>query len=63
MGNKINFRSMEQEFEHFEIAKQLAKKMTERANEKELRRIYEETMFEQLRAMDKSELFELMWHG
>ena len=54
---------MEKESEHLEIAKELAKKMAERANEKELRRIYEETMFEQLRAMDKSELFELMWHG
>ena len=54
---------MNHEFEHLEIAKELAKKMAERANEKELRRIYEETMFDQLRAMDKSELFELMWHG
>ena len=54
---------MEQESEHLEIAKELAKKMAERATENELRRIYEETMFEQLRAMDKSELFELMWHG
>ena len=54
---------MKQEIEHLEIAKELAKKMAERANEKELRRIYEEAMYEQLRAMDKNELFELMWHG
>ena len=54
---------MEKEFEHQEIAKRLAKTMAEKANVKELRRIYEETMFQQFMTMDKSELFELMWHG
>tara|TARA_Y100001968_G_C19202544_1_gene640702 strand:- start:597 stop:761 length:165 start_codon:yes stop_codon:yes gene_type:complete len=54
---------MEEDFDHLEIAKKLAKTMAERANEMELRRLYEETMFEHLIAMDKSELFELMWHG
>ena len=54
---------MEQEIEHQEIARKLAKKMAEKANEMELRRIYEETMFQQLISMDKSELSELLWHG
>tara|TARA_B100000579_G_scaffold429882_1_gene442358 strand:+ start:236 stop:400 length:165 start_codon:yes stop_codon:yes gene_type:complete len=54
---------MEQEIEHQEIARKLAKTMAEKANEMELRRIYEETMFQQLISMDKSELSELLWHG
>ena len=54
---------MEQEFEHQEIARNLAKTMAGKANEMELRRIYEETMFQQLISMDKSELSELLWHG
>ena len=54
---------MEQEFKHQEIARKLAKTMAEKANEIELRRLYEETMFEQFITMDKSELSELLWHG
>tara|TARA_Y100001968_G_C19096898_1_gene590584 strand:- start:70 stop:234 length:165 start_codon:yes stop_codon:yes gene_type:complete len=54
---------MEKELEHQEIARKLAKTMAEKANEVELRRLYEETMFQQLISMDKSELFELLWHG
>ena len=54
---------MEKEFDHQEIARNLAKTMAEKANEMELRRLYEETMFQQLISMDKSELFELLWHG
>tara|TARA_Y100001968_G_C19197156_1_gene638096 strand:+ start:701 stop:865 length:165 start_codon:yes stop_codon:yes gene_type:complete len=54
---------MEQEFEHHEIARELAKTMAKKANEIELRRLYEETMFQQFITMDKSELFELLWHG
>ena len=54
---------MEQEFEHQEIARKLAKTMAEKANEIELRRLYEETMFQQFITMEKNELFELMWHG
>ena len=54
---------MEQEIEHQEIARKLAKTMAEKANEMQLRRIYEETMFQQLISMDKSELSELLWHG
>ena len=38
---------MKQEFEHHEIARKLAKKMADKANEMELRRLYEETMFQQ----------------
>ena len=49
--------------DHKEIAKSLAKTMAEKANEKELRRLYEETMFQQLISMEKSELSELLWHG
>ena len=54
---------MEQEFNRQEIARKLAKTMAEKANEIELRRLYEETMFQQFISMDKSELSELLWHG
>ena len=54
---------MEQELNHQEIARKLAKTMAEKANENELRRLYEETMFQQFISMDKSELSELLWHG
>ena len=54
---------MEQESNHQEIARKLAKTMAEKANDIELRRLYEETMFEQFIAMDKIELSELLWHG
>ena len=48
---------------HQEIARNLAKAMAEKANERELRRLYEETMFQQFISMEKSELSELIWHG
>ena len=54
---------MEQEYSHQEIARKLAKTMAEKANEKELRRLYEETMFQQFISMGKKELSELLWHG
>ena len=54
---------MEQESNHKEIARKLAKTMAEKANEIELRRLYEETMFQQFIAMDKSELSEILLHG
>ena len=54
---------MGQELEHQEIARILAKTMAEKANEMELRRLYEETMFQQFISMDKTELSELLWHG
>ncbi len=54
---------MEKEYEHQEIARQLAKTMAGKADEMELRRLYEETMFQQLMSMGKSELSELLWHG
>tara|TARA_Y100001968_G_C18835444_1_gene471079 strand:+ start:231 stop:395 length:165 start_codon:yes stop_codon:yes gene_type:complete len=54
---------MEQEIEHQEIAMKLAKTMKKKANEVELRRLYEETMFQEFISMDKSELFELLWNG
>ena len=54
---------MEHEVDNYEIARDLAKAMAEKANEKELRRLYEETMFQQFISMDKSELSELLWHG
>ncbi len=54
---------MEQEINHQEIARKLAKTMAEKANEKELRRLYEETMFQQFISMGKHELSELLWHG
>ena len=54
---------MAQELNHQEIARNLAKAMADKANEKELRRLYEETMFQQFISMGKSELSELLWHG
>ena len=54
---------MEQEINHQEIARNLAKTMAEKANEKELKRLYEETMFQQFISMERSELSELLWHG
>ncbi len=54
---------MEQEFNHQEIARKLAKTMAEKATEIELRRLYEETMFQQFISMDKRELSDLLWHG
>tara|TARA_Y100001968_G_scaffold117738_1_gene107182 strand:- start:49 stop:213 length:165 start_codon:yes stop_codon:yes gene_type:complete len=54
---------MEQDLNHHEIARKLSKTMAEKANEIELRRLYEETMFQQFISMDKSELSELLWHG
>ena len=54
---------MEQDLNHQEIARKLAKTMAEKATEIELRRLYEETMFQQFISMDRSELSELLWHG
>ncbi len=54
---------MEQEIEHQKIARELATTMAAKANEMELRRLYEETMYQQFISMDKNELLELMWHG
>ena len=54
---------MEQELNHQEIARNLAKAMADKANENELRRLYEETMFQQFISMEKSGLSELLWHG
>ncbi len=54
---------MEQDFNHYEIARKLSKAMSEKASEIELRRSYEETMFQQFISMEKSELSELLWHG
>ena len=54
---------METEFNHQEIARKLAKTMAAKANETELRWLYEETMFQQLISMEKNEFSELLWHG
>ena len=54
---------MENEFKHEELSRKLAKAMAGKANEVELRRVYEETMFQQFISMDKSELSEILWHG
>tara|TARA_Y100001968_G_C18994404_1_gene542943 strand:+ start:287 stop:451 length:165 start_codon:yes stop_codon:yes gene_type:complete len=54
---------MEEDFNHHEIARRLAKTMSEKANEVELRRLYEETMFQQFISMERSELSALLWHG
>ena len=59
----MNYERMETEFTHREIARQLAKTMAAKANETELRRLYEETMFQQFISMEKNELSELLWHG
>ncbi len=47
----------------FQIAKMLASKMAEKASMQELKRIYEETMYQQFISMDKDELQQLLWHG
>ncbi len=60
---EISSEYMEQDFKHQEIARKLAKTMSEKANEVELRRLYEETMFQQFISMESSELSELLWHG
>ena len=44
---------MEQELNHQEISRNLAKAMADNANEKELRRLYEGKMFQQLISMKK----------
>ena len=54
---------MGQALNHQEIERNLAKAMADKANEKELRRLYEETMFQQFISMEKNELSELLWHG
>ena len=54
---------MEREIDHQAIARKLSKAMAEKANEQELRRLYEETMFQQFISMEKNELSELLWHG
>ena len=54
---------MGQEIDHQDIARDLAKAMAEKATEKELRRLYEETMFQQFISMKKRELSDLLWHG
>ena len=59
----MNYERMGTEFHHQEIARKLAKTMAAKANETELRRLYEETMFQQFISMEKNELSELLWHG
>tara|TARA_Y100001968_G_scaffold36916_1_gene28331 strand:+ start:322 stop:486 length:165 start_codon:yes stop_codon:yes gene_type:complete len=54
---------MGQEINQKEIARNLASAMAKKANEKELRRLYEEAMFQQFISMEKHELSELLWHG
>ena len=54
---------MEPEIDHQAIARKLSKAMAEKASEKELRRLYEETMYQQFLSMDENELSELRWHG
>tara|TARA_Y100001968_G_scaffold324021_1_gene362635 strand:- start:463 stop:627 length:165 start_codon:yes stop_codon:yes gene_type:complete len=54
---------MGKDSQHQEIARKLAKAMAEKATEMELRRLYEETMFQQFISMNRNELSELLWHG
>ena len=54
---------MGQESNHQEIARNLAKAMAEKVNEKEHRWLYEEKIFEHFISMERSELSELLWHG
>tara|TARA_Y100001968_G_scaffold316520_1_gene344453 strand:- start:1392 stop:1553 length:162 start_codon:yes stop_codon:yes gene_type:complete len=49
--------------EHQDTARAMAKAMAERATENELRRLYEETMYEQFVGMEENELSEIRWHG
>ena len=54
---------MEKDIYHQQVSRVLAKKMAEEATEKELRRLYEETMYQQLISMETDELQEVLWHG
>ena len=54
---------MKKDLDHQETARGLAQAMAEKATEKELRRLYEETMYQQFISMDKKELSEVLWHG
>tara|TARA_Y100001968_G_scaffold326083_1_gene368472 strand:+ start:562 stop:726 length:165 start_codon:yes stop_codon:yes gene_type:complete len=51
------------QFSQEEIARGLAQKLAENATDHELRRSYEEIMYEQFRSMSKEELLEVLWHG
>ena len=51
------------QFSQEEIARGLAQKMAENATDHELKRAYEEIMYEQFKSMDKEELLEVLWHG
>ena len=52
---------MGKELNHQEIARNLAKAMADKANDKELKRLYEETMFQQFISMEESQLSALLW--
>ncbi len=54
---------MGNQFSQEEIARGLAQKLAENATDHELRRSYEEIMYEQFRSMSKEELLEVLWHG
>ena len=54
---------MKKDLDHQKTARGLAKAMAEKATEKELRRLYEETMYQQFISMDIYELSEVLWHG
>tara|TARA_B100000579_G_C22055694_1_gene499126 strand:+ start:256 stop:417 length:162 start_codon:yes stop_codon:yes gene_type:complete len=49
--------------EHQDTARAMAKAMADKATEKGLRKLYEETMYQQFMSMDENELSELRWHG
>ncbi len=66
--SKINrrnnvFQEVGNQFSQEEIARGLAQKLAEKATDHELRRSYEEIMYEQLKSMSKDELLEVLWHG
>ena len=54
---------MEQKLNHQEISGNSTKVIADIENEKGLKTLYEEKMFQQFISMEKSELSELLWHG
>ena len=54
---------MEQKLNHQEISRNLTKVIADIENEKGLKRLYVEKMFQQFISMEKSELSELLCNG
>ena len=54
---------MENHSTHIELSRALSREMAMKASVDELRRVYEETMFQQFISMRLEELQDVIWHG